>query len=262
MEPQRTYGVDDGSHNFSTLKHLAKSGKHYIHACNTPTVPTRAMLIGTCVAKIVLGQRPTGKPVICFPGDRRQGKTWDAFLEGNPGSEILTLPEWEEAEAVAQAVLAHPVARARLDGARTEVSLSWEEGGIRLSTSGVDIISADGEALADLKTTTTVEPEAWQRQAFKMSYAQQLVFYRRGARANGMPVTRGLYLLGVEVRPPYDVVELEMTEGMIDLAEKSISLWLEKLRVFKECDQWPGYAQASVPMPVPSWMRDDEEEDD
>lgn len=258
----RTHGADDGSHNFSTLKKLALSGLHYLHACNTPFEPTRAMLIGTAVHQIVLGPRPGGKAVCCYPGDRRQGKVWDEFKAKNHDADILTLPEWEEAEAIAKSVLRHPVAQARLIGSRYEVPMQWEDGGIKCSTSGMDIVRLDGEELADLKTTTSVEPEAWQRQAFKMLYPQQLVFYRRGARANGMPMTRGLYLLGVETRAPFDVVELEMSEGMIDLAEKAVSLWLEKLRVFKESNQWPGYAQSSVPMAVPAWMRDDDDDED
>lgn len=259
--PVRTCGVSDGSHNFSTLKYLARSGLHYLHACNTPTEPTRAMLIGTAIHAIVLGQREGGRSVCCFPGDRRGTKEWKVFEAANAGADILTLPEWDEAEAVARAVLAHPVARERMLHARYEVPLKWDDGGIPCSTSGVDILAGDGESLDDLKTTTTVEPEALVRQAFKMLYPQQLVFYRRGARANGMPMTKGLYLDCVETKPPYDFVSLEMSDGMIELAEKTVSLWLEKLRVFKDANQWPGYAQSPVAMPVPAWLREDEEEE-
>ncbi len=258
----RTFGVDDGSHNFSTIKYLNRSGLHYLYACNTPTEPSRAMLIGTAVHRIVLGPRPGSKNVCCFPGARRAGKEWDAFSAANHDAEILTLTEWEEAEAVARAVMEHPVARERLSGARCEVPLKWEENGIRFSTSGVDIVSADGEALDDLKTTTSVEPEALQRQCLKMLYPQQMAFYRRGARANGMPVTRGLFLDCVEVKPPYDFVSLKMSDGMIDLAERSVSLWLERLHVFKESNEWPGFAQSPVPFEVPAWMQSEEEDDE
>ncbi len=251
---------EDGTHHFSQLKKLALSGKQYLHACNTPHEPTRAMLIGTGVHHIVLGPRP-GAPVLRYPGDSRRGKAWTDFVAANPGAEILTEPEWGEAEEIATAVLTDPVAVARLTGARFEVPLTWEDGGIKCSTSGIDIISNDGEELCDLKTTNTVEPEAWKRQAFKMFYPHQMVWYRRGARANGLKVSRGLFLLGVETKAPFEVVELELTEGMLDLAEKTVSLWLEKLRVYTECKQWPGYAQSSVPLDVPAWMRDEEEAD-
>ncbi len=257
---RRTCGVD-GTHHFSHVKHLAKSGKQYLHAVNTPHEPTRAMLIGTGVHHIVLGPRP-GAAVLRFPGDSRRGKAWTDFAAANPGADILTEPEWAEAEEIATAVLTDPVAAARLNGARFETALTWDDGGIKCSTSGIDIISNDGEELCDLKTTNTVEPEAWKRQAFKMGYAMQMTWYRRGARANGIPATRGLFLLGVETRAPFEVVELELTEGMIDLAERTVSLWMEKLRVFTECNQWPGYSQSSIPMDVPAWMNDDDDEAD
>lgn len=248
----------DGTHHFSHLKRLALSGKQYIHAVNTPTTPTPAMLLGTAVHAMVLGGRPE-RPIARYHGNRK-GAAWKAFKEENPDAEILTAPEWNHAVEISRAVLADPLARARLDGARFEVPLAWEENGIRFSTSGVDILG--NGALGDLKTSTTCEPEALQRQAFKMFYHCQLAFYRRGARANGLDVSRGLFLLCVETKGPHEVVDLELSEGLIDLADRTVSLWIEKLRIYRESNRWPGYAQSPIPWDVPGWMRDDDEEGD
>lgn len=251
----------DGTHHFSQLKKLALSGRQYIHACNTEIEPTRAMLIGTMVHLLVLGPRKGAKPVVRFPGERRQGKAWDEFFAANVGAEILTKPEWTEADAIAAAVLADPIARARLDGAQLEVPLEWEENGLKFSTSGVDLVTANGAA-GDLKTTTSTFPDAWTRHAFKMLYPQQVAFYRRGLAANGINCPAGLFLLGVETKAPYEVVDLELTEAMIDFADRNVSLWIEKLRVYKESNQWPGYAQSPVPFDVPTWMQAAEEDED
>jgi hypothetical protein len=75
---------EDGTHHFSHLKKLHLSGKQYIHTVNTPFAPTAAMLLGTAVHAIVLGERP-GKPVMVFPGKTRSGKAWDAFEEEHRG---------------------------------------------------------------------------------------------------------------------------------------------------------------------------------
>jgi len=251
---------EDGTHHYSTIKKLALSGVQYIYACNNPSEPTSAMLFGTLVHFLVLGARPSAKPLVCYDG-KRQGNAWKDFEEANHGAEILTASEWKAGERVANAVLRDPVARARLDGARLEVPLVWEENGLKFSTSGIDIVTAD-DAAGDLKTTTSTFPDAWTRQAFKMLYPQQLAFYRRGLRANGIACSKGLFLLGVETKPPFEVVDLELTEGMIDFADRTVSLWLEKLRVYKESAQWPGYAQSPVPFDVPSWMRDDDDDGD
>ena len=251
----------DGSHHFSEVKKLALSGKQYIHAVNNPTEATSVMLVGSVVHLLTLGPRPGASPLVCYPGKTRQGKAWTDFEAENVGAEILTAPEWARAEAIADAVKADPLAQARLSGARFEVPLEWDEEGLKCSTSGIDIVTADG-ALGDLKTTSTTFPDAWTRHAFKMLYPQQMAWYRRGARANGIDCSRGLFLLGVETNAPFEVVDLELTDGMIDFADRTVSLWLEKLRTYKESDQWPGYAQSPVPFDVPSWMHDEDEDAD
>lgn len=250
----------DGTHHFSQLKKLALSGKQYIHACNHEVEPTRAMLVGTAVHFLVLGPRQGAKPIVFFGGERRQGKAWDDFATENAHTEILTKPEWTDAKAIAEAVMNDPVALARLEGARLEVPLQWEENGLLFSTSGVDIVTTGGAA-GDLKTTTSTFPEAWTRHAFKMLYPQQVAFYRRGLAANGISCPQGLFLLGVETKAPYEVVDLELTDGMIDMADRTISLWLEKLHAYRSAGQWPGYAQSPIPFDVPSYLQDEEDED-
>ncbi len=104
-----------------------------------------------------------------------------------------------------------------------------------------------------------------------MKYPQQLAFYRRGARANGIDVSHGLFVLGVETKAPYEVVDLVLTEDMIEYADRCVSLWLERLRSYlgacpnpKTYRDWPGYAQTPIPFDVPHFLRtsrDDEEDD-
>ncbi len=249
--------AEDGTVHFSDLKRLQFSGKQYLEGLK-PIEANRAMLIGTGVHHLVLGPR-TGASVVFYDGEVRRGKEWTAFAASHPDSDILTAPELAEAKAIADAVLSDPLARARLDGAQTEVPLTWMEGSLKCSTSGVDILSAG--ALGDLKTTATCFPEVLQRQCFRMAYHAQLAFYRRGALANGLDVSKGLFLLCVESRPPYECVDLELTEGMIELAERTVSLLLERLTVYAECRQFPGYAQSPIPWDVPAWMRTDEDEE-
>lgn len=258
----------DGTVHFSSLKKIAKSGQQYLQTVNTPFAPTTPMLIGTASHMLILGQRPGAPPVLRYEGKARKGDAWADFEEANPDADILTAPEWAKAEQIAASVKSDRAALARLTGARFETSLTWEENGMRCSTSGVDILTSD-DALGDLKTTNTADPEAWMRQAFKLHYPQQLAWYRRGARANGIACSGGLFLLGVETSPPFEVVDLDLTEGMIAFADSCVSLWLERLRVLiASCPEpatvkdWPGYSQSRVPFDVPTWMREEEGDDD
>lgn len=265
----RTAGADGGVH-FSDLKKISLSGRQYLHSCNTETEPTRAMKLGTAVHFIVFDcLREGAKPIVHYEGERRSGKDWEACVAKNPGAEILTDPEWKEAAAIAAAVRDDELALRYLnDGARFEVPLKWQEGGITCSTSGVDIVTA-GHMIGDLKTTKTAQPDAWKSHAFKMLYPQQVAWYRRGAIANGIDVSGGLFLLGVETRAPYEVVPLELTEDLMLMADKSLTIWLEELRkCLHDCPaprrvkDWPGYVQLPVPFDAPRWARDEEEDDD
>ncbi len=259
----RTVG-DDGCVHISHLKKIALSGAHYLHAVNTDLEPTRDMRVSTAVHQIILGPR-ADKKVVVYSGEARRGNDWKAFAAEHDGDEILTAPEWADAEEAGREPAKDPLIIEALEGARTEVPLAWEDNGIRCSTSGVDIVGR-GE-LGDLKGTHTALPELFTKTAFRMGYHCQMVWYRRGAIANGIDVSKGLFVLGYEMSPPYAVVPLEMNEELIDIAERTVSLWLEKLRNYQlSCPlpttpkDWPAYTQSRVPWGKPAWMI--EEEDD
>lgn len=249
----------DGTHHYSHLKRIADSGVQYLHAINTPREPTPAMLLGTAVHAIVLGYRPGVPPLLVYPGKTRQGKAWEEFAASSSGAEIVTATEWSKAEQIADAVKADPVARSFLDGATYEVPLSWDEDGIACSTSGVDIVPP--AMWGDLKTTSTTELEALMRHCFKFAYYAQLAFYRRGLRKNGYDTSKGGFLVCVETQRPYEVVCLEPSEDLLDLGDRTVTLWLERLKVYRDSNAWPGRAQCPVVWTVPSWMKGSEEED-
>lgn len=258
----------DGTLHFTHLKHLALSGVQYLHAVNSGVEVTRDMRIGTIVHFLLLGPRPGAKPIEVYRGGIRRGEKWETFLAENADKEIVTPKEWAEAERMAESVRRSPIAQARLVGAQLEVPMKWEEHGIPCSTSGIDIIPANGD-LGDLKSTASTFPDVFERHAFKMNYHAQLAWYRRAARANGMTV-RNLFLLGVERKPPCEVVELgPLSPALVLLAEQSLEIWLGKLRNLllsipepKDVKDWPGYLQAPKPWNVPSYMDDEEEDDD
>lgn len=263
--PIRTLNAD-GTMHFTDLKKLSLSGTQYLHSVNHPSEPTTDMRIGTITHFMLLGPRPGAKELVKYDG-RRAGKDWEAFAARNDDKEIVNASEWRLGAQMAESVRRSPVAMRRLHGAHTEIPMRWEESGMPCSTSGVDIFCVD-RALGDLKSTTTTNPELFKTQAFKMAYPQQLAWYRRGARANGL-VVGGLFILGVERKAPFEVVELDLTEALIDLAEQSLSKWLEKLRGYrlsipepKTVYDWPGYAQAPIAWDAPAWASDDEDEDD
>ncbi len=267
--PLRTLNVD-GTEHFSDLKHIGISGREYLHACNVPFEPTRDMLIGTAVHNFVLGDRTGAKPLVLFDAPSRTGNAWKNFRALHPDAEILTAPEWNEAQRIAASVVAHPLTADRFSGARFEVPLHWEEviGDRRIpcSTTGIDIVCAS--AIGDLKCTRA-KIHRFERHAFEFSYPHQLAWYRRAARANGLDTSQGLFLLGAMMAPPHDVIDLELTEGMIDYADRIVSGWLAKLAELLDMNpaprawgDWPGFAQSPLAMDLPRYLQEHEDEGD
>jgi len=252
---------EDGTFHWSQVKKIDDSGRQYLHAVNTPFEPTPAMVLGTLVHFLVLGGRPGAKELVRYDGTR-QGNAWKEFALANADAEILTAKEWSAGEVIAEAVKSDPVARDFLEGARFEVPLTWDEGGLAFSTSGVDIIQDAHKRFGDLKTTSTTALETLMRQCFKMGYHGQLALYRRACRAHGIDVSNGAFLLCVETRAPYEVVVLEPSADLLDLGDRMVSLHIEKLRTYRESNQWPGRAQSPVVWAVPSWMQADDDEED
>lgn len=249
----------NGQCHFSTLKKFALSPAHFRSACDEPAEPTAAMRFGTIVHAMLLGPR-RGNPLVVYPGKTRQGNAWKEFDAAHAGVEIVTQTEWDAAIPAAWAIATHPLARALAAGSYFEVPLRWKSAGIDCETSGIDIVGSD--FIAEVKTSTSAQPEWFARQCVKMHYHAQAAFYLDAARANGLNVSRGFFEIVVEVKPPHAVTVFEMTEPLLELGTKSIALWLERLRACQDEGHWPAYAQGIVPLEAPAWLLDEEDDGD
>ncbi len=241
---------------FSDLKQLGRSPAHYKAAITRPRVSTRPMRVGTVTHHLTLGAVPAGhRAVVRWDGERR-GNAYKAFAEEHADDEIVTEAEWADAEPIAAAVLADPVASRLLAGTRRETALEWLDGGIACATGGIDFLGA--KHFGDLKVTSNSEPDKFSRHALRMLYSQQLEFYRGGLVATGHDVSEGAFLIAVEDSWPHVVTVFEATPEWLEHGRRSISLWFEKLRACEATDFWPGYAQAPVRLELPEWATDGE----
>ncbi len=95
--------------NFSTMKYMAKSPRHYRYACENPSATTQPMRLGDASHTATLEpmrftrdyavyEPPEGKT------DRRGTKAWDEFLEANPGRTVLKQDEFDNAMRIRDAV--------------------------------------------------------------------------------------------------------------------------------------------------------------
>ena len=246
--------ASDGTLHYSHLRQFARSAAHYKHTVEHEREATRAMRVGTCVHQMVLG--PRGQGVLVFPDDARRGNAWKAFVQNNPGREIVTQPEWDDAKPVADAVLANAHVQKLLEGAQLEVPLTWSTRRVPCSTGGVDILGKS--YLVELKTCNSSEPDAFERHSFSMLYHAQMAWYHEAAHENGYDVG-DLYIIAAETDPPYPVTVFRLSPELLIEGQKSIALWMDKYISHRDAGTWPGYAQDVVTLQAPAWAREGDE---
>lgn len=225
--------------SWSELKVIAESPAHFKDNFDNPKEPTRPMRIGTIVHCIVLGGE-----LNVYPG-RRQGKAWEEYQATH--TDIVTQAEVDEATPIAAAVLASPLARAILDGARYETPLEWVVNDVPIRTRGVDIIK--GTLIADLKTARSTKPERFMYEAVSMHYDAQLAWYLDGCKQNGIEVDSAA-IIGVCTARPYPVVVLELTPALIEQGRQKNAAWIETYKSCAAIDQWPSYCQSPLTLDV------------
>jgi hypothetical protein len=230
---------------FSTLKLIAQSPLHYLHAVRHGYDESRSMRLGSGAHAELFGQ-----PYRVFPG-RRAGATWEEFKKA--GGLILNEKEHAEALTMAGAIKAHPTAsRLLFSGAKLEQRIDWEWQG-RAFRSTPD--AAGRTFIVDLKCLRSADPDKIQWQSRSMNYHAQAALYRRALTSIGHNI-KDCYLVVVENKAPYPVTVLRFTETALEQGDKSCALWMDRLRACEEIGEYPGYTQSIVDLDVPSEMDD------
>ena len=244
--------------NFSTLKTMAKSPLHYLHAVNEPQAPpSDAMILGSATHKAVLEPDDFGDDFVVWTGARRAGKEWDAFKEASRVHEILTEAMNAKAWEISAAVRAHPAAARLLGGVGVnEHTIVWTDEATGLKCKGrADRIARDRngvDVLIDLKTDRDPDPRAFSNTIAKRSYHMQMAFYRDGLRASGYDIGR-VVLIVVESSPPFDVGVLELDEDTLRIGQSEYRALLAKVAECRASGEWPGRYPTEQQIELPGW---------
>lgn len=225
---------------FGHLSKFAKSPAHYLEARTNDAKQTSAMEKGSALHAVVLGTAE----VIAYPGKVRNGKQWEAFEAEHQGKHILTGSAYEKVMGMAEAVWSHGLAK----------ELLFSKGAIAENTLRVDLYGKPCRATPDvrngycceLKSSATAEPEQFMRHAQRMLYQGQIAFYLQAMAAARVPVERDGYVVVVEATAPHPVVVLHATERTLDMGDRAIRLWFERLKTCEEEGYYPGYVQSVV----------------
>ena len=232
----------------TSLKTLAtKTPAHYQHDL-THAKYSDAFDFGTAVHSLILEGDESGVGVWNFPN-----WTTKAAREGREESRAagkipLLEKDWQQVEAIRDAVMAHPLAKAAFTGHKPEQSVFWDEDGLMLKCRPD---AWQPGALIDLKTARDANPNEFGKTAHEYGYHQSAAHYIDGVKAatgEDLP----FHFVLVEKTAPFLVSVVELDIEAINIGRQ---LNDRAKRIYRECvesNTWPGYPTADL-ISLPMW---------
>jgi hypothetical protein len=264
MHEERTDPV-----NWSTLKNMRVSPKHYLHGLAAPKEQTDAMLLGSLVHCMVLESTEVAKRYRLAPnlhrgmnddtavakgydGGKQAAAAFDAEVSGC-GATIVAPAIWDTAEAMAQAVADDPNAARYLSGGVAEQRLTWTDPVTGIKCRGtVDYIGAS--RIVEFKTTRSIE--SFERDAARMGYHGQVAWYDSGVTLAGCHNPYPPIVVVVESAPPFDVMVLDFPDDTYNAGCNLFRDLLDKLHECRTNDTWPGVGGGVVrEFRLPEWAK-------
>lgn len=225
---------------FSHLRAYGRSAAHGHHArLGGEDEETAAMERGTAVHALVFGTRK----VCGYPGAQRRGREYEAFAAEHADHEILTMAEFDKSRRMADSVLACELAQSCLQGVAEETLLfRWMGLDCRATP---DIRGPD--YVTELKSSSSAEPARFGWHALRMGYHAQLRFQAIGTGAR----IRDHWIVAVESDAPYPVTVFRVTDRAIEVGEKLLVLWAERLKNCEASNVFPPYTSTFAEIDVP-----------
>jgi hypothetical protein len=237
--------------NFSTLKYMRQSPKHYRNALTNPTEDSTTFMFGRAVHASILEPDRFPLDFAVWRGDRRAGKEWEAFKAANAGRTIIKEEEYTAVVAMRNSVRSHPGAGPLLAQGEAERSLAWTDPdtGIKCKAR-LDWV---GGSIVDVKTAVDIDPLRFGATVARYGYHLQAAFYRMAVtNALGL-VDMPFHIIAVEKSAPYDVVPYQLDDASLFAGEEEVRGLLAQLKSCREKNEWPGRCEREVMLSLPGW---------
>lgn len=257
--------------NWSTLKHILVSPKHYRYALEHERADSEALQLGRLTHCAVYEPDELTKRYVCEPNFHRGMNDATAIEKGYDGGkqaaadfdadgrEPIKPDLWQRATAMAAALHADPIAAPLIVGGFAEQLVTWTDPLTDIECRGrIDHVNG---RLSDLKTSRSVDPRWFARQAAQLKYHGQIAYYGNGLEANGITLDEPEALIVVENIAPHDVAVMTFAPQEIRAGQALCRKALDLLAWCRERDEWPGVAGGqAIPLGLPGWAVPDDEE--
>ena len=237
----------------SAVKHFRRSPAHVKAYMDQPATAgtTTAMLEGTGFHWCMLQPDLWASKVVRDPGINKNRKHYKQWRKMVPeGSLILPGNTIDRIEAMARNAHSKASIKQYLQAGWPERVLVWfdSEYGIWMKCK-VDWITADGQALVDLKKSQSAAEFGFTRSIYRYDYYLQAAHYLRGfkhlAGLGHADRVRWCWLVS-EIDEPNDCNLFIADPVAIDEAGDQLAVWYERYAQCLANDDWPGYPDEPI----------------
>lgn len=245
--------------NPSTIVYRRKSALAAKHAYEQSWSDSPAKLFGRCCHSLLFeGHRFYQDWAVWPEHKRRYGKEWDEFQVENAGKEIIKDGDGQYGLHHALKAIGAATKHRRLQELVTEglaeVALFTEEQGLQCR-GRMDWLDTRGANLVDAKFTNDITPSVFGRSAASFGYRLKMACYKHWFERESGKSLNGVYLLTIEVSPPYDVAVVQIPDWQLEDAWAQSRELIRMLRANIEEDHWPGVDEGNpqIELDVPMW---------
>lgn len=257
----------------SQLKTLTeKTPAHLAHGMATPTGPSDAMMLGTAVHTLVLEPGKFENDIAVAPVLNLRTKAGrearDTFELENAGKTVITEAQFDQARAMADSVLAHPMAAVLLQDCVVESSIYWWYRSMdpdddsrykEMLKVRPDAICRAHPVVIDLKSAIDGSFTGFSKSINNFYYHLSAAMYLEGVNqckplleAMGHFAYPKFVHIVVENREPYLTSVYELSEQYLEIGKVLYRRNLQVLRHAREND-WPGYPEEIRVIEPPGW---------
>lgn len=260
--------------NWSTLKYIRESPKHYRYHLGHPREDTDALMRGRVTHTAVYEPEKLKQYVVKprfhggmkdetaiangYDGGKQAKAEWEA-LSAAAGRTIVPAEIYADALAMRDAIVDDPVAGPMVTGGYSEQLITWTESDTNIECRGrIDHLNG---RLSDLKTTRSNNPRAFASDVIRYGYHAQLAYYSSGLMHNGITVSAPPAIIAVENKAPYDVIVYVLTDAMLEAGRQLYRDCLFTLQNARFVDRWDGVS-GGLPLNLepPAWAMPEAEE--
>lgn len=229
------------------LKAMSRSPAHCRHEMlfdnDDPSISKR---LGAGVHALILG----GPKLALYTGKVRRGKDFDLFAKDNPGALIFLKKDYDRSHRIADAIRSDESASRILfqPDSIYEQSIEWEWlGRSRRCTPDVRTKTH----LAELKSTRNASPDKFRWDVLRFGYLAQLADYTNAIESIQGYAPKLTYIVAVETAPPFVVSTYSVSAANLEIGQRQLRTWMERLLVCEATQSWPGYCASVQELDIP-----------